>query len=129
MSSDYCRQAKRAALMAHFIIHKPRERSHFTKAALKTVSVFVKACKEQIDVLKTSITDEQVNSKGWLGIRADNDNACTQTWSGMYSFFSTTILFGIVVILNNQNKIIGCNKMLRKNYNQFHNADLKTRSS
>ncbi|KAJ0489492.1 hypothetical protein HanHA300_Chr12g0444721 [Helianthus annuus] len=41
------------------------------------VSVFVKACKEQIDVLKTSITDEEVNSKGWLGIRADNANADT----------------------------------------------------
>ncbi|KAJ0838016.1 hypothetical protein HanRHA438_Chr16g0784421 [Helianthus annuus] len=60
--------------MASFIIHKPRERSHFTKAALKTVSVFVKAWKEQIDVL---ITDEEVNSKGWLGIRADNANADT----------------------------------------------------
>ncbi|XP_076961044.1 syntaxin-81-like [Bidens hawaiensis] len=106
------KEAKRAALMASFIIHKPRERSPFTKAALKTlesigtleqflkkhkkdyidphrtteeerdsieheVSIFVKACKEQIDVLKTSITDEEVNSKSWLGIRADNANADT----------------------------------------------------
>ncbi|KAL4575044.1 hypothetical protein LXL04_021884 [Taraxacum kok-saghyz] len=113
-------EAKRAALMASFIMHKPRERSHFTKAALKTlesigtleqflikhrkdyvdphrtteeerdsiehevtllelslVSVFVKACKEQIDILKTSITDEESNAKGWLGIRADNSNLDT----------------------------------------------------
>ncbi|PWA90152.1 SNARE-complex protein Syntaxin-18 N-terminal [Artemisia annua] len=106
-------EAKRAALMASFIIHKPRERSNFTKAALKTlesigtlekfliehrkdyvdphrtteeerdsieheVSIFVKACKEQIDILKTSITNEEVNSKGWLGgIRGDHANADT----------------------------------------------------
>ncbi|GJT82374.1 syntaxin-81, partial [Tanacetum coccineum] len=106
-------EAKRAALMASFIIHKPRERSNFTKAALKTlesigtlekfliehrkdyidphrtteeerdsieheVSIFVKACKEQIDILRTSITNEEVNSKGWLGsIRGDNANADT----------------------------------------------------
>ncbi|KAL8224079.1 hypothetical protein R6Q57_019554 [Mikania cordata] len=105
-------KAKMAALMASFVIHKPRERSNFTKAALKTlesigtleqflkkhrkdyidphrtteeerdsieheVSNFVKACKEQIDLLKTSITDEEVNSKGWLGIRGDNANADT----------------------------------------------------
>lgn len=105
-------EAKRAAILASFIMHKPRERSHFTKAALKTlesigtleqflikhrkdyvdphrttaeerdsieheISVFVKACKEQIDILKNSITDEEVNSKGWLGIRGDNANADT----------------------------------------------------
>ncbi|KAI3734926.1 hypothetical protein L6452_14408 [Arctium lappa] len=105
-------EAKRAALLASFILHKPRERSHFTKAALKTlesigtleqflikhrkdyvdphrttteerdsieheIGVFVKACKEQIDILKNSITDEEVNSKGWLGIRGDNANADT----------------------------------------------------
>ncbi|CAI9295917.1 unnamed protein product [Lactuca saligna] len=105
-------EAKRAALMASFIMHKPRERSPFTKAALKTlesigtleqflikhrkdyvdphrtteeerdsieheVSVFVKACKEQIDILKSSITDEEANGKGWLGIRGDNANADT----------------------------------------------------
>lgn len=105
-------EAKRAALMASFVIHKPHERLQFTKAALKTlesigtleqflikhrkdyvdphrtteeerdsieheVSIFVKACKEQIDILKTSITDEEVNSKSWLGIRGDNANADT----------------------------------------------------
>ncbi|XP_071732780.1 syntaxin-81-like [Rutidosis leptorrhynchoides] len=105
-------EAKRAALMASFIIHKPRERSQYTKAALKTlesietleqflikhrkdyidphrtteeerdsieheVSIFVKACKEQIDFLQSSITDEEVNSKGWLGISRDNANADT----------------------------------------------------
>lgn len=105
-------EAKRAALMASFIMHKPRERSNFTKAALKTlesigtleqflikhrkdyvdphrtteeerdsieheVSVFVKACKEQIDILKTSITDEEANAKGWLGMRGENVNADT----------------------------------------------------
>lgn len=105
-------EAKRAALMASFIMHKPPERSQFTKAALKTlesigtleqflikhrkdyvdphrtteeerdsieheVSVFVKACKEQIDILKTSITDEEANAKGWLGIRADMANTDT----------------------------------------------------
>lgn len=105
-------EAKRAALMASFVIHKPRERLQFTKAALKTlesigtleqflikhrkdyvdphrtteeerdsieheISIFVKACKEQIDILKNSITDEEVNSKGWLGIRGDHANADT----------------------------------------------------
>ena len=39
--------------------------------AVLQVSVFVKACKEQIDILKNSITNEEVNSKGWLGIRGD----------------------------------------------------------
>ncbi|KAJ0678381.1 hypothetical protein HanOQP8_Chr12g0447321 [Helianthus annuus] len=37
-------EAKRAALMASFIIHKPRERSHFTKAALKTVYTYLLQC-------------------------------------------------------------------------------------
>ncbi|KAL8188558.1 hypothetical protein R6Q57_029846 [Mikania cordata] len=41
------------------------------------VSMFVKACKEQIDNLKTSITNEEVVSKGWLGIRSDSSNADT----------------------------------------------------
>ncbi|KAL8051256.1 hypothetical protein ABFX02_06G136300 [Erythranthe guttata] len=41
------------------------------------VTVFIKACKEQIDVLKNSINDEEANSKGWLGIRSDNLNADT----------------------------------------------------
>ncbi|KAI3675892.1 hypothetical protein L1987_85488 [Smallanthus sonchifolius] len=70
-------EVKRAALMASFTIHKPRERSHFTKAAFKTVSIFVKACKEHIDILKTSITNEEANSKGWLGIMGANANAGT----------------------------------------------------
>lgn len=30
-------QSKLAAILANFIIHKPRQRSPFTKAALKTV--------------------------------------------------------------------------------------------
>ncbi|KAL1569595.1 Syntaxin-81 [Salvia divinorum] len=41
------------------------------------VTVFIKACKEQIDVLKNSINDEEENSKGWLGIRSDSSNADT----------------------------------------------------
>ncbi|KAK4489742.1 hypothetical protein RD792_000378 [Penstemon davidsonii] len=41
------------------------------------VTVFIKACKEQIDVLKNSITDEEANSKGWLGVQRSNSNADT----------------------------------------------------
>ncbi|KAG6399253.1 hypothetical protein SASPL_140729 [Salvia splendens] len=41
------------------------------------VTVFIKACKEQIDVLKNSINNEEANSKGWLGIRSDSSNADT----------------------------------------------------
>ncbi|XP_057789064.1 syntaxin-81-like [Salvia miltiorrhiza] len=41
------------------------------------VTVFIKACKEQIDVLKNRINDEEANSKGWLGLRSDNLNADT----------------------------------------------------
>ncbi|XP_054788063.1 syntaxin-81 [Prosopis cineraria] len=102
-------EAKLASVMASFIIHKPRQRSPFTKAALKTlesigeldqfllkhrkdytdlhrtteqerdsieheVSAFIKTCQEQIDVLKNSINDEEVNSKGWLGIAAAKSN-------------------------------------------------------
>ncbi|KAM7499327.1 hypothetical protein LguiA_023741 [Lonicera macranthoides] len=101
-----------AAILASFILQKPRQRSSFTKAALKTlesigaleqflmkhrkdyvdphrtteqerdsieheVTVFIKACKEQIDILKTSINDGEVTGKGWLGIRGDNANADT----------------------------------------------------
>lgn len=40
------------------------------------VSVFIKTCQEQIDILKNSINDEEANSKGWLGIR-DKSNADT----------------------------------------------------
>ncbi|XP_051143100.1 syntaxin-81 [Andrographis paniculata] len=105
-------ESKIAAIMASFIMHKARERSSFTKAALKTlesivaleqflvahkkdyidvhrttererdsieheVTVFIKACKDQIDVLKNSINDEEANSKGWLGMRNGNLNADT----------------------------------------------------
>uniref|UniRef100_A0A5B7BPP1 Putative syntaxin-81 n=1 Tax=Davidia involucrata TaxID=16924 RepID=A0A5B7BPP1_DAVIN len=111
LSAGY-NESKMAAILASFIMHKPRQRSSFTKAALKTlesidtldeflmkhrkdyidlhrtteqerdsieheVTVFIKACKEQIDILKSSINDEEENSKGWLGIRGDNSNADT----------------------------------------------------
>ncbi|KAF8397357.1 hypothetical protein HHK36_016270 [Tetracentron sinense] len=105
-------ESKVAAILASFIMHKPRQRSPFTKAALKTlesiealeqfivkhrkdyvdlhrtteqerdsieheVSAFVKACKEQIDILKNRITDEEGNSKAWLGLRGDNSHVDT----------------------------------------------------
>ncbi|KAK4583185.1 hypothetical protein RGQ29_026110 [Quercus rubra] len=105
-------ESKLAAVLASFIIHKPRQRSAFTKAALKTlesiealeqfmlkhrkdyvdhhrtteqerdsieheVSTFIKACQEQIDILKNSINNEEANSKGWLGVKADATNADT----------------------------------------------------
>ncbi|KAK3031039.1 hypothetical protein RJ639_035070 [Escallonia herrerae] len=111
LSLDY-NESKMAAILASFIMHKPQQRSPFTKAALKTlesigaleqfllkhrkdyvdlhrtteqerdsieheVTVFIKACQEQIDVLKTSINDEEVTAKGWLGIRSDKSNADT----------------------------------------------------
>ncbi|XP_042022625.1 syntaxin-81-like isoform X2 [Salvia splendens] len=70
-------ESKIAAIMASFIMHKSLERSMFTKAAITTVTVFIKACKEQIDVLKNSTNNEEENSKGWLGIRSDSSNADT----------------------------------------------------
>ncbi|CAK9135714.1 unnamed protein product [Ilex paraguariensis] len=105
-------ESKMAAILACFIMHKPRQRSSFTKAALKTlesigaleqflmkhrrdyvdlhrtteqekdsieheVTLFIKDCKEQIDILKNGINDEEANSKGWLAIRGDNSNADT----------------------------------------------------
>lgn len=105
-------ESKIGAVLASFIIHKPLQRSAFTKAALKTlesigtledfilkhrkdyvdlhrtteqerdsieheVTVFIKVCKEQIDVLKNNITDEEATSKGWLGITSDKSNADT----------------------------------------------------
>uniref|UniRef100_A0A6N2LQG5 SNARE-complex protein Syntaxin-18 N-terminal domain-containing protein n=1 Tax=Salix viminalis TaxID=40686 RepID=A0A6N2LQG5_SALVM len=96
-------ESKLEAIMASFIIHKPRRRSPFTGAALKTlenigaleqlmlkhrkdyegwyrkfhVGAFIKACKEQIDILKNSINDEEANTKGWLGIKADTSNTDT----------------------------------------------------
>ncbi|KAK9742373.1 hypothetical protein RND81_03G167900 [Saponaria officinalis] len=102
-------EVKMAAIMASFIIHKPRERTPFMKTSLKTleligeleqflmkhrkdyvdmhrtteqerdsieqeVSDFVKSCQKQIDILKASINDEEVTTKGWLGIRTDGSN-------------------------------------------------------
>lgn len=34
------------------------------------ITAFIKACKEQIDILKNSIRNEETNSKGWLGLAA-----------------------------------------------------------
>ncbi|KAM6555279.1 hypothetical protein CsatB_002298 [Cannabis sativa] len=105
-------ESKLAAILANFIIHKPRQRSAFTRGALKTlesigtleqfmlkyrkdyvdlhrtteqerdsieheVGAFIKACQEQIDVLKNSINDEETTSKGWLGIQTNKSNADT----------------------------------------------------
>ncbi|XP_057523117.1 syntaxin-81 [Amaranthus tricolor] len=39
------------------------------------VTSFIKLCQKQIDVLKASISDEETNSKGWLGMRTDGSNA------------------------------------------------------
>lgn len=41
------------------------------------ITAFVKACKEQIDILKNSINDDEAKSKGWLGIGADSSNTDT----------------------------------------------------
>ncbi|KAL6328389.1 hypothetical protein AAG906_034533 [Vitis piasezkii] len=41
------------------------------------VTIFIKACKDQIDILKNSISGEEANSRGWLGIRGDHSNADT----------------------------------------------------
>ncbi|KAL6988026.1 Syntaxin-81 [Sarracenia purpurea var. burkii] len=105
-------ESKLAAILASFIMHKPRQRSSFTQAALKTlesiealekfltkhkkdyvdlhrtteherdsieqeVTAFIKACKEQIDILKNNINAEESNSKGWLGLKDDHSNADT----------------------------------------------------
>ncbi|CAI9104147.1 OLC1v1002770C1 [Oldenlandia corymbosa var. corymbosa] len=105
-------ESKIAAILASFIMRKPRERTPFVKAALKTlesiealdqflmkhkkdyvdlhrtteherdsieheVTVFIKTCKEQIDVLKNTINDEEANSRGWLGAKSDTSNADT----------------------------------------------------
>ncbi|KAB5544326.1 hypothetical protein DKX38_012438 [Salix brachista] len=77
LSPNQSVEIKLETIMASFIIHKPRRRSPFTRAALKTVSAFIKACKEQIDILKNSINDEEANTKGWLGIKADTSNTDT----------------------------------------------------
>ncbi|RVW60842.1 Syntaxin-81 [Vitis vinifera] len=105
-------ESKMASILSSFIIHKPLQRTSFTKAALKTlesirtleqfimqhrkdyvdmhrtteqerdsieheVTIFIKACKDQIDILKNSISGEEANSRGWLGIRGDHSNADT----------------------------------------------------
>ncbi|KAI3973070.1 hypothetical protein MKX01_019728 [Papaver californicum] len=104
--------SKIASILATFIIRKPRQKSPFTKAALKTlesiqaldkfivkhrkdyvewhrtteqerdsieheVGVFIKACKERIDILQRRIKDEDKNgtSRPWLGIMVDNSQA------------------------------------------------------
>lgn len=41
------------------------------------VTAFIKACKEQIDILQKSVTEEETNSKGWLGLKTDVSNADT----------------------------------------------------
>ncbi|MCD7469688.1 Qa-SNARE, syp8/Ufe1p/Syntaxin 18-type [Datura stramonium] len=41
------------------------------------VTIFVKSCKEQIDVLRNNINEDDANSKGWLGLKGDNLNADT----------------------------------------------------
>ena len=41
---------------------------------LQITTAFIKACKEQIDILKNSIRNEESNSKGWLGLAAAEDN-------------------------------------------------------
>nr|KAJ0225309.1 hypothetical protein LSAT_V11C100035190 [Lactuca sativa] len=98
LSLGFNEQAKRATLMSSFIMHNPHELSNFTEVSLKIVSykntkkhgvdyvdphhtaeeerdiiehlvsAFVQPYKEQIGILKTSITDEDANGQGWLGI-------------------------------------------------------------
>ncbi|KAL6980636.1 Syntaxin-81 [Sarracenia purpurea var. burkii] len=70
-------ESKLAAILTSFIMHKPRQMSSFTQAALKTVTAFIKACKEQIDILKNNINAEESNSKGWLGLKDVHSNADT----------------------------------------------------
>ncbi|XP_022993065.1 syntaxin-81-like [Cucurbita maxima] len=105
-------ESKLAAILASFIIQKPRQRSPFIKAALKTlesigaleefmlkhqkdyvdmyrttdqerdnieheVTAFIKACQEQLDILKNNINEDDAHSKGWLGSRTDDSNADT----------------------------------------------------
>lgn len=41
------------------------------------VTIFIKTCKERIDVLKNSINEEEANAKGWLSIRSDDSNTDT----------------------------------------------------
>ncbi|XP_077223212.1 syntaxin of plants 81 [Tasmannia lanceolata] len=105
-------ESKMATILASMIMHKPRQKSPFTKAALKTlesieelerfilkhrkdyvdlhrtteqerdsieheVSVFIKACKDQIDILKNRINveDKTGGSKVWLSMWESNSHA------------------------------------------------------
>ncbi|KAF9596757.1 hypothetical protein IFM89_013304 [Coptis chinensis] len=105
-------ESKTASILASFIMHKPRQKSPFTKASLKTLEsiealeqfivkhrkdyvdlhrtteqerdsieheiiVFIRACKEQIDILQSRIHDEEKsgNQKTWLGTRGDGSRA------------------------------------------------------
>lgn len=50
--------------------------SYVTNSNLVQVTAFIKACKDQIDILQNSIKEEDASSKGWLGIK-DTSNADT----------------------------------------------------
>ncbi|KAK3422574.1 hypothetical protein EUGRSUZ_G03020 [Eucalyptus grandis] len=41
------------------------------------VTAFIKTCKEQIDILQVSITEEEKKLKGWLALSAEGSNADT----------------------------------------------------
>ena len=41
------------------------------------VTAFIKACQEQIDILKNNINGDDAHSKSWLGARTDDANADT----------------------------------------------------
>ncbi|KAJ0250377.1 Syntaxin-81 [Hirschfeldia incana] len=49
-----------------------RTTEHEKDSIEQEITAFIKACKEQIDILKNSIRNEESNSKGWLGLSADN---------------------------------------------------------
>ncbi|GAB2213745.1 hypothetical protein Droror1_Dr00018058 [Drosera rotundifolia] len=61
--------------------HNPTTTTVTVTAAIATtsrrmsVTEFIKACKEQIDVLTANISSEEANSKGWLASRNDSSNA------------------------------------------------------
>ncbi|CAN8321484.1 unnamed protein product [Cochlearia groenlandica] len=54
-----------------------RTTEHEKDSIEQEITAFIKACKEQIDILKNSIRNEEANSRGWLGLAADNFNADT----------------------------------------------------
>ncbi|KAL8487087.1 hypothetical protein ACS0TY_023680 [Phlomoides rotata] len=66
-----------SGLLSHIDLWVPKTNMFSNELYIMQVTVFIKACKDQIDVLKNSITDEEAKSKGWLGIRSDNLNADT----------------------------------------------------